>query len=243
MGGSCLAERLSHHVILTQGERAALDLLEAERRECRRGTVLVREGERARELYIVQKGWLQSSILLGNGGRQILRINLPGDIVGMAPLAYEEACETVATLTDAVLCPLDRDRLSGLFVEHPRIAALLFALAVAERTALADRLASVGRTPARARVATLLCDIFMRVRMVEGPEARSVDVPLTQEEIGDATGLTAVHVNRMVRALADDGIIERSGSMIRLVDEERLIREASFVNRLKISTKWLPSPR
>jgi CRP-like cAMP-binding protein len=227
---------------LTASERASLDRLEAERRECRRGAVLIREGEPARELYILQKGWLQSSILLGNGGRQILRINLPGDIIGMPALAFEEAPETVAALTDVVLCPFDRERLSALLGEQPRLAALLFALTVAERTALADRLASIGRTPARARVAALLCDIFMRIRVIEGAQTRSVNLPLTQEEIGDATGLTAVHVNRMVRVLVEDGIIERSGAMVRLLDEKRLTEEASFVNRLAISTGWLPEP-
>jgi CRP-like cAMP-binding protein len=243
LGGSCLAERLSRYVRLTDTEQAYLDRLEAERRECRRGAVIVSEGQPTRELFIVQKGWLQSSILLGNGGRQIMRIGLPGDLIGLTALAYEETAETVVALTDAVLCPLDRDRLSGLFAEHPRLAALLFAMSVAERTALADRLASVGRTPARARIAALLCDIFTRVRRAEGSQHGGVHVPLTQEEMGDATGLTAVHVNRMVRGLVDDGIIERNGSVIRLIDEQRLIEEASFVDRLAISTAWLPAAR
>jgi CRP/FNR family transcriptional regulator, anaerobic regulatory protein len=243
LGGSCLAERLGHHVALTGAEHAFLDRLEADRREYRRGAVIVSEGQPTRELFIVQKGWLQSSILLGNGGRQIMRIGLPGDLIGITALAYEEAPETVVALTDVMICPLDRDRLASLFAEHPRLGALLFAIAVAERTALADRLASVGRTPARARVAALLCDIFTRLRRMEGPRADGVHVPLTQEEIGDATGLTAVHVNRMVRGLVDDGIIERSGSVIRLLDEKRLAEEASFVDRLAVSTNWLPAAR
>ncbi len=243
MGGSCLAERLSHHVVLTAAERGALDGLEDEQRQVRRGTVLVAEGERARDLYIVQKGWLLSSVLLGNGGRQIMRVGLPGDILGLPHLAFQEAPETIAAITDAVLCPFDRERLSGLFAAHPRLSALLFAVTVAERTALADRLASVGRTPARARVASLLCDIFARHRMTEGPEADRVVVPLTQEEIGDATGLTAVHVNRMIRGLVEEGIIERSGTTMRLLNERRLAEEANFTNRLEIDTGWLPPAR
>ena len=243
MGGSCLAERLSHCIDLTDKEHAFLNRLEAERREYRRGAVIVSEGQPTRELFIVQKGWLQSSILLGNGGRQIMRIGLPGDLIGMTALAYEEAPETVVALSDAVLCPFDRDRLPGQFSEHPRLAALMFGVLVAERTALADRLASVGRTPARARVAALLCDIFTRLRRMEGPQTRGILVPLTQEEIGDATGLTAVHVNRMIRGLVEDGIIERSGSVMRVLDETRLAEEASFVDRLAISTNWLPAGR
>lgn len=220
-----------------------MDRLEDEKRDVRRGAVVVAEGEASRDLYVVQKGWLQCSVLLGNGGRQIMRISLPGDIVGLPALAFEEAPETIAALSDATLCPFGRERLSELFRGHPRLMALLFALTVAERVALADRLASVGRTPARARVAALLCDIFMRLRIVEGDGTDAVHVPLTQEEIGDATGLTAVHVNRMIRGLVDDGIIERSGNVMRLLDETRLIGEANFTNRLDIATHWLPEPR
>jgi CRP-like cAMP-binding protein len=79
--------------------------------------------------------------------------------------------------------------------------------------------------------------------MTEGPEADRVVVPLTQEEIGDATGLTAVHVNRMIRGLVEEGIIERSGTTMRLLNERRLAEEANFTNRLEIDTGWLPPAR
>ncbi len=243
MGGSCLAERLGHYISLTRAEADALAALEDDQRQVRRGAMIISEGEPSRELYVVRKGWLQSSVLLGNGGRQIMRVALPGDILGLPALAFEEAPETITALTDATLCPFDRERLANLFGAHPRLAALLFALTVAERTAMADRLASVGRTPARARVAALLCDIFARVRLVDPAESEAVHVPLTQEEIGDATGLTAVHVNRMIRGLVEEGIIERNGNWIRLLDRARLAEEANFTDRLEISTAWLPPPR
>lgn len=243
MGGSCLADRLSKHVALTRSEQAALDRLEDEQRHVRRGHVVISESAPARDLFIVQKGWLQSSAFLGNGGRQIMRVNLPGDILGLSALAFHESPETVTALTEGTLCPFDRERLAILFAEHPRLMALLFALTTAERATLADRLASIGRTSARARVASLLCELFARLRLIDGPETDTAQVPLTQEEIGDATGLTAVHVNRMIRGLVDDAIIERSGNTIRVVDFGRLADEANFVDRSRIDTGWLPPGR
>jgi len=225
---------------LTKAEQDMLDRLEAEQRGVRRDTVIISEGEPARELYVVQKGWLQSSVLLGNGGRQIMRINLPGDILGFTTLAFDDSPETVTALTDATICPFDRERLAILFAEHPRLAALLFGLTVAERAQLADRLASIGRTSARARVASLLSEIFSRLRLVNGPDSDVAHIPMTQEEIGDATGLTAVHVNRMIRNLVEDGIIDRSGNSFRLLDRKRLEDEANFTDRSKIGTSWLP---
>lgn len=239
LNGSYLADRLGHYVVLTDAERVALAALQAEERRLRRGAVLIEEGKATRELFIVREGWLQSSILLGNGGRQIMRISLPGDVIGLAALAYNEAPETVKALTDVVVCPFDRERVTDLIGAHPRLTALLLSLVMAERTALADRLASVGRTSARGRIAWLLCDIFARLKIIN-PELEAIHVPLTQEEIGDATGLTAVHVNRMMRGLAEDGIIERQGNVVRLLAEKRLFDEANFTNRLEIATGWLP---
>lgn len=239
MNGSHLADRLGHYVVLTDAERVALAALQAEERRLRRGAVLIEEGKATRELFIVREGWLQSSILLGNGGRQIMRISLPGDVIGLAALAYDEAPETVKALTDVVVCPFDRERVTDLIGAHPRLTALLLSLVMAERTALADRLASVGRTSARGRIAWLLCDIFARLKIIN-PELEAIHVPLTQEEIGDATGLTAVHVNRMMRGLAEDAIIERQGNVVRLLAEKRLFDEANFTNRLEIATGWLP---
>ena len=89
------------------------------------------------------------------------------------------------------------------------------------RSILSDRLASIGRTPGRARVGALLCEIAARVRRTGADPDEGFVLPITQEEIGDATGLTAVHVNRMMRALVEDGLIERRNSHVRLLDEPR----------------------
>jgi CRP/FNR family transcriptional regulator, anaerobic regulatory protein len=243
LGGSCLAERLSHYVRLSPGEQAALDRLEEQDRPFRRGAVVIAENDSPRDLFIVRKGWLHSSVVLGNGSRQIMRFHFQGDLVGLPLLAFPDSPETVTAVTDAVLCPFGRERLAALMVGHPRLAALLLSLTVAERVALADRLASIGRTSARARVSSLLCEIFGRLRILGLVEEGAIQLPLTQEEIGDATGLTSVHVNRMMRGLAEDGLIERTGGQLRVLEEARLCAEASFVDRNALETGWLPEAK
>jgi CRP-like cAMP-binding protein len=230
-------------VRLSDAERDALDRLEEQDRHFRRGAVVIGENEAPRDLYIVRSGWLHSSVVLGNGSRQIMRFHFQGDIVGLPSLAFADSPETVTAVTDVVLCPFGRERLATLIADHPRIAALLLSLAVADRVTLADRLASIGRTSARARVGALICEIFARMRRLGPVPADGLQLPLTQEDIGDATGLTAVHVNRMMRALVEDGIIVRSGSHVRLADEKRLVSESNFVDRTGLETGWLPKPR
>lgn len=240
LGVSCLAERLSHYVRLSAGEREALDRLEEQERSYRRGTLILSESDGRRDLFIVRSGWLHSSVVLGNGSRQIMRFHFQGDIIGLPLLAFADSPETVTAVTDVSLCPFSRERLAGLIVEHPRLSALILALTVADRVALADRLASIGRTSARARVGSLLCEIFGHMRLLGAAADDAFHLPLTQEDIGDATGLTAVHVNRMMRGLVENGIIERNGNQIRILDEVRLCAEANFTDRSGIDTGWLP---
>ena len=244
MGGSCLAERLRHHVRLSDAETEALDRLEEQQRVYRRGATVIGENDKTRELFVVSSGWLHSSAVLGNGSRQIMAFHFSGDLLGLPSLAFAESPEAVTAVTDATLCPFSRERLAALIGEHPRLGALLLGLAVADRVTLADRLASIGRTSARARVGALLCEIFARMRRLGSVDGEAgIQLPLTQEDIGDATGLTAVHVNRMMRSLAEDGIIERCGGQLYLRDEGRLTSESNFIDRTGLETSWLPAAR
>ncbi|MGQ0559293.1 MAG: Crp/Fnr family transcriptional regulator [Sphingosinicella sp.] len=239
---SCLAERLGQHARLSQGERAALDRLEEIERSFRRGAIVLGEGEAGRELFVVRSGWLHSSVMLGNGARQIKRFHFSGDLVGLPLLAFADSPETLAAVTDLTLAGFSREKLASLIGDQPRLGMLLLALTVAERVSLADRMASIGRTSARTRVSYLLCEIWIRLRRLGLTKAGSIQLPLTQEDIGDATGLTAVHVNRMMRALSEDGLIERVSGHFRVLDEARLCTEGNFVDRASLSTGWLPQP-
>jgi CRP/FNR family transcriptional regulator, anaerobic regulatory protein len=91
----------------------------------------------------------------------------------------------------------------------------------------------------------LICEIVARMRRLGAiSETGYAQLPLTQEDIGDATGLTSVHVNRMMRALVEDGIIARNGgNQIRLLDENRLIADSNYIDRTGLETGWLPAAR
>jgi CRP/FNR family transcriptional regulator len=171
-----------------------------------------------------------------------MRFHFRGDFLGLAFLAFSRSPETVTAVTDAVVHPFTRERLAALLGDHPRLAPMLLAINVADRVSLADRLASIGRTSARARVSSLFCELFTRLRALGLTEDNVFQLPLTQEEIGDSTGLTAVHVNRMVRSLVEEGIIERNGGgHVRVLDEKRLCADAAYADRSELDTSWIPA--
>ena len=106
---------------------------------------------------------------------------------------------------------------------------------------IADRLAALGRTSAKARVAAILLEIRNRMQLLDRSTPGSFILGLTQEEIGDATGLTAVHVNRMLRQLEEEKIISREAGRIRFLDEPRMARAANYVDRYAgLNLGWLP---
>lgn len=242
--GSCLAERLGDLTDLTDSERVALEQLETRERGLRRGTVLVRENDKVGELFVLKRGRMMSYVLLPDGSRQILRFLFPGDMLAVSALVYRQSPETIVALADSVVCPFERSAMGHLIAAHPRLAAIIMVANQMERISLTDRLASFGRTSAKARVAALLFEIRTRMRMTDKSIAATFNPALTQEEIGDATGLTAVHVNRMLRQLEDEGLIKRDTGSVTFLNERALARAANYVDRFDgLDLGWLPPAR
>jgi CRP/FNR family transcriptional regulator, anaerobic regulatory protein len=244
VSGSCFAERLGDLVTITSAEHDALKRLEERERPVRRGAAIQRENDQVAELFILKKGVMMSSMLLDDGSRQILRFLFPGDMMGLSSLAYHEAPETITALSDSVVCPFERSMLSDVMGAHPRLGALMMVYGQIERTALTDRLAALGRTSAKARVAAVLIDMRNRLRMIDKSITDRFVLGLTQEEIGDATGLTAVHVNRMLRQIEEEGLIARENGRVIFTNERGLIRAANYTDRYEgLNLNWLPAPR
>jgi CRP-like cAMP-binding protein len=241
---SCFAERLGDMVMLTPAEQAALERLEERERQLKRGAVLLRERDPAGEMFILKAGIMMSSVMLADGSRQILRFHFAGDMLAVASLVYLEATETITALNPCTVCPFDRSLFSAVIAEHPRLAALIMVFNQIERAALTDRLAALGRTSAKARVAATLIELRNRRRVLDKGITSRFTLGLTQEEIGDATGLTAVHVNRMLRQLEDEGMITRENGNVTFTDERALARAANFVDRYAgLDLGWLPPAR
>lgn len=242
MTDSCFVDRLEKHLPLTSAERQALARLEENQRKVKRGAMIQRANEPVTELFVLRAGRVMSFVILPDGSRQILRVFFPGDFIGSASTVYSKAPESLMALSDATLCPFDKHALRTLLEEHPRVAALMFILSQTERVALTDRLASLGRASARARVASFLLDIIDRLRVMDDTITNSFDLRLTQEEIGDAIGLTSVHVNRMIRQMEADGLISRSNGTITLLDEKALEEIGHYTNRYTdLDLDWLPA--
>ncbi len=196
-------------------------------RPLKAGEDLFRLGERCDLIYHLLDGWVFLYDLLEDGRRQILHFALPGALLGL--YSDSVAVYGAQALTDAVVGVIPHENLGPLLDEHPGVGLRLAWMVWRERNLAYEHLSSVGRRSARERVARSLLELFVRFRM-QWPSHRTdeMHLPLTQEHIADATGLTNVHVNRILRGLRKDAIVEFHYRRLRILNPDKLVDVAGI---------------
>lgn len=238
---SCLNQKLSAFTELSDADAVLLATLEADEREYARDTLVRRTGQPIRELFVVKQGWLTSFSILEDGRRQLLRLFYPGDIVDLSQVALERAVHDIKCLTACVLCPFPKAGLDPVFSSSPRLTALLFSMTVKENATLMDRIRAVGRFSAYERVCYLLLEINERLALVrQHDDGEGFRLPLTQSDMADLLGLTNVYISKTLARIEADGLVERRGNRIVLLDEERLRDLADYRHVPRIDTSWFP---
>ena len=213
-------------------EEAAFRSFATSKRDFRAGANLVAEDlDEPDQLFIVESGRLFASSALANGQRAITRLYFSGDIVGTANIPFELATHSITVHRPASLYIFPRQKLIEVFTALPRVAAIFYTFAALENAILNDRLVSVGRTRGIARLAALILEIASRRSLVMKAFERKFSLALTQAQIGDAIGLTEVQVNRLLRGLAEEGMIARTTDSIEILDRERLCEIGQFKDR------------
>ena len=209
--------RFKDFVSLTSAEVQAIDRLSVERLYLRRHDVIRSQGDPAHDVYFLTEGWVSCYIDVATGTRQMVKVHLPGDILGAPSITLRAAAETLVALTRATVEVVPVSALARLFMASPRIAAGLFLSSLKERIFLMDRLTSVGRTSAVQRLSAFLINLYSRLKLAGLEEAR-FDLPLSQNELADVIGITAVHANRTWAQLERTGLVRREGKRVILLD-------------------------
>jgi CRP-like cAMP-binding protein len=195
-------------------------------------------GERCDAIYNLVEGFVFLYTILKDGRRQILHFALPGAVLGFHSEHPAIATFGAQALTDTTVCVIPHKALASLSSIYPKIGLRLAHLVARDRGLAFNHLTSVGRQSARERVAYLLLELFVRYRSQwPGNRIEEMYLPLTQEHIGDATGLTFVHVNRVLRDLRIDGIVEFHYRRLRILNPDKLIDVAGIDPELAMS--WI----
>ncbi|MFS4437497.1 Crp/Fnr family transcriptional regulator [Paracoccaceae bacterium GXU_MW_L88] len=238
---SCLYRKVSNYIDVSEEDLVHLEALEADRQSYPARQRLRRPGEKADALFIVRRGWLYSATDVKDGRRHIQGIHFPGDVIGISDVTLTACRASLITATDAELCRLPKPGLRALFETSPRLAALFFAFGAIESVILTERLEAVARLEADARLAHFLMQIHSRLRVTSSDKTNWFRMPLSQEVIGDAIGLTQAYVNRTFKTLEERGLVERHHNGVELLDLDGLSELSGYEDRYStIDQHWMP---
>lgn len=189
---------------------------------------IVREGQRTSECSLVLRGFAFRQKLLRNGSRQIISIHIPTEFVDLQNGLLGIADHNVQSLEQCEVIAIPRQALMDLAAERPAIRMAMWIDTLVDSSIFREWVVNVGRRDSRARIAHLLCELAFRLEKIGAGDSGRFDFPLTQEQLADATGLTAVHTNRTLQGLRKDGLIQLSSKSLTVLDWEKLGEVADF---------------
>lgn len=170
---------------------------------------LVVEGDVVAHCWVVLRGYCVRYKIVGDGGRQILSIHMKGDLVDLENGLLGVADHGVQALTVCKMAKIPIEAVRQLAQARPTISDALWYDTLVDGAIHREWIANVGRRDATTRMAHLLCEFALKLEAVSLGEQLDYELPMTQDQLADATGMTPVHVNRVLQALASEGLIER----------------------------------
>jgi len=192
---------------------------------------VVRDGERATECCLIVEGFCARSKTIASGKRQILSLHIPGEIPDLMSLFLHVMDHELSTLTACTLGFISHDTLRRLHQRRPVVAEMFWRDTLIDAAMFREWIVNVGQRPAPARLAHVMIELRERLRVIGRVDDENFEMPLTQEQIGEALGITAVHANRVIKQLRQDGIVEFQRGRVTVLDEARFLELADFDGR------------
>jgi len=223
------ARRLQNFVRMSEDDMTILDrFTQTGVRRVQPRRDLISEGDKPRSMFIILEGWACRYKQLPDGRRQVVAFFLPGNLCDLNMFILRQADHSMGAITPMRVAELDRDDFDRLFTSNPRITQALFWDELVTMATQREWTLNLGQRSAYERIAHLLVESFYRLRSVGLTDGNSCDFPLTQSDIADATGLTSVHVNRMLQELRGNGLIELQSRRLTIPDLRALESAAMF---------------
>ena len=226
---SPVASRLQAFTRLSADDRAALAQVSRNVRFVEPRRDLVSEGDRPRFVHLVLDGWGSRYKSLPDGKRQIVGLFVPGDFCDVNVYILRHMDHSIGAITRLKVAMITPDEMHALTEGRPRITQALWWHELVTTAIQREWTVNLGQRSAYERLGHLLVELYLRLKTVGRAEDGRCDFPLTQNDLADATGLTAVHVNRTLQELRRDGFIELERKQLRILDLERL-KDVSMFN-------------
>lgn len=191
---------------------------------------LYEEGDPPDMAYTLYDGWMMLYRSHSDGSRQGLRVALPGDFLGYMPAGEHGIHHAALAITNVMVCGFRQDGLHEMMSKHSELAAHITRIQARYMASCQSALLGLGRKSAEQRIAYLIAELYFRQRnrQLLPENTCTMPFPLTQEMLGDMTGLTPVHTNRVMRRLRAEGVLEAARQRLTILDLQRLIEIGEF---------------
>ena len=223
-----LIRKLEQRDRLSDEERQVLENAVAKVREVGADEDIVKEGDRPSESSLLLEGFAARYKVLSNGRRQITDFHVVGDFVDLHSFLLKTMDHGIVALTRCRIGVVPHATLNQITEKYPHLARLLWLHTLIDSAIHREWLTAMGRRPANGHLAHLICELFLRLRIVDQAEGDTIQIPITQAELGDALGLSTVHVNRVLQNLRGEGLVRWQGNALTILDWERLQQVAEF---------------
>lgn len=223
-----LIARLEVVADLSDEDKASLAALCRDVRPVAAKRNIISEGERPEHVHLVVDGWAGRYKLLDNGARQIVALLIPGDFCDLHATVLGHMDHGIVAITACRVAYIPAAQIDELASHHNGLTRALWWSTLVDEAVLRSWVVNAGRRDAYQRIAHLMCEMHLRMKMIGLVTNDHFDLPLTQDELADATALTPVHVNRTLQRLRNEGLITFRGGQLSVLDMGGLQRAAGF---------------
>ena len=226
-----LFKRWGRSVSLSDEDKRAVMDLPWQRRIFGREAYLAREGEPTKICSLLLDGLAFRQKLVSDGSRQIISFHIPGEFLDLQNCMLKIADHNVQALSRCTVAIVNKEALVQMMGDRPTVRRAIWYDSLVDSSVFREWVVNVGRRDARQRIAHLLCELAARLKTAGQDHGPMFDFPVTQEQIADATGLTAVHTNRTLQTLRKSGLINLSASRLTILDWDALAEAGDFSER------------
>lgn len=221
-----MVRKLEYRGNFSAEDRAAIQALPHRVKALEQHDYIVRQGDRTEFSCVLLSGYCVRHKIVGNGQRQIIAIHMKGELVDLQNSLLTVADHAVQMLTAGKIAMIPREEIMRIAFERPEVGKAMWLDTLVDGSIFREWIANVGRRDARARIAHLLCEFSLRLKHAGLGEQDNYELPMTQEQLADSTGLTPVHVNRTIKTLEAEGLIERTSARSIVIGDWRKLAQA-----------------
>jgi CRP-like cAMP-binding protein len=209
----------------------ALKALPYTLRQFRVNQLVLRDGDRPGECCLIVEGFCIRSKTIADGKRQILSIHIPGDLPDLQNLHLATMDHDLVAISDCTLAFIGHAAMRQLIRTRPTVGDIFWRDTLLDAAVFREWIVNVGQRAVHNRLAHLIVELRERLRLIGHVTSNTFVMPLTQEQLGEAMGVTSVHTNRIIRQLRIDGVLEFQRGTVKILDEQKLQDLAEFDDR------------